>query len=444
MSSESKVSQEGPDAVPSPSLSNGNAPLLSAGPNDFMIIKSNRSVNFFQTLIRGAVIGLIGWSIQRLLEARWKSRRSEDQLEDEALVIDKPDEVEKLAVLGEGGYALVLLVSYKSNLYALKTLKKSHVLMHDLTKLVMRERDIGMACSCPFLVNFMGTYQDKDNLYMMMEPVLGGELYTYLEKHSLSDERGIPEATATFYAACTIIAFEYLHARNYVYRDLKPENMLIDTTGYLKLADLGFAKMLTDPLGKTYTTCGTLDYMAPEMVEMKGHNKGADWWALGTVIYEMVTGLPPFHDLDDDKVKVQHIKRSLYSTPEYMSPECMDVIKKLLTPDPEARLGNMADGVIEVKRHSWFRHIDWDLLVRMKHPVPYVPSRASTCFEKYCESTSKHPAGKEHDVMTGPDNDMCKGNFQEAALLCFGRKYMQPTLEFGIFLVVRCMRVFRP
>ena len=197
-----------------------------------------------------------------------------------------------VATLGIGAFGKVLLVKFGEKRYALKCLQKAQIISMGLLNHVKREKDIMMECHSPFLVNLVACFKDTAQLYMLMEAVMGGELFTYLQ----SMDEPISEEDAKFYAACVVLAFEYLQDRHLVYRDLKPENLLLDKDGYIKVADFGFAKEVTT--GKTYTMCGTPDYLAPELVQQTGHNKAADWWALGVLIYEMVTGLPPFYDED--------------------------------------------------------------------------------------------------------------------------------------------------
>ncbi|KAK3255862.1 cGMP-dependent protein kinase, partial [Cymbomonas tetramitiformis] len=201
--------------------------------------------------------------------------------------------------------------------------------------------------------------------------------------------------------ACTVMAFEYLQDRNYIYRDLKPENMLIDSSGYLKLTDLGFAKHLAD--GKTYTTCGTLDYMAPEMLEKTGHNKAVDWWALGAVIYEMVSGLPPFYKSADNREKVLRIRKAKYKVPAFVSKECKDIVRRLLEPQALKRLGNTREGVSAIRSHPWFEDIDWEAMENRTHPVPYIPTTRTAAFQKW-QPGYKHPAGPKFNRAPANEN----------------------------------------
>ena len=271
-----------------------------------------------------------------------------------------------LATLGIGAFGKVLLVKFGEKRYALKCLQKSQILTMGLLTHVKREKDIMMECHSPFLVNLVACFKDSTQLFMLMEAVMGGELFTYLQ----SLDEPISESEARFYAGCVILAFEYLQDRHLLYRDLKPENLLIDRDGYIKVADFGFAKELAG--GKTYTMCGTPDYLAPELVQQTGHNKAADWWAFGVLLYEMVTGLPPFYD-EDQVVLFRNICNVKYAFPRHLSKECRDLIKRLLTKNPARRLGNLKGGAQDVKEHPWFKDFDWVKLARRELKAPYVP-----------------------------------------------------------------------
>uniref|UniRef100_A0A7S0R8V7 cGMP-dependent protein kinase n=1 Tax=Pyramimonas obovata TaxID=1411642 RepID=A0A7S0R8V7_9CHLO len=293
------------------------------------------------------------------------------------VVITDLHKVRRLVVLGEGGYAQVLLVRYNSVLYAMKVLNKAHIIKKQLVEHVYRERDIGLSIRSNFVTRVHHTAQDSKNIYLFMDPVLGTEVFHYMEKNCSTTKRGIPESSAAFFAACVVNALEYLHSRNVVYRDLKLENMLLDQAGFVRLTDLGFAKKLTN--GKTYTTCGTLDYMAPEMVNKTGHSEAVDWWSLGVVIFEMVRGLPPFYNTTSDRQKVEWIQRARVNFPPYMSPKCIHLVRQLLQLQPHKRVVDIA----ELKKHPWFADINWQKLADQTHKTPYVPQPEETLYQMY-------------------------------------------------------------
>merc|ERR1719203_65504 len=171
------------------------------------------------------------------------------------------------------------------------------------------------------LVNLYRTYKDAYRVYFLLDACLGGELFTILRK-----KRYFSEKSTKIYAGCVIEGFEYMHSRDIIYRDLKPENLVLERNGYLKITDFGFAKEVE---GKTFTLCGTPDYLAPEIVTGQGHGKGVDWWTLGILVYEMLASFPPFYDENTLETYRKIIKCRL-KFPRYFSPPARDIIKSLL------------------------------------------------------------------------------------------------------------------
>nr|QKY15304.1 cGMp-dependent protein kinase (PRKG) [Polytomella parva] len=233
---------------------------------------------------------------------------------------------------------------------------------------VINERRILEEASHPFCVRLCGAYQDRDCLYLLQEWVPGGELF-----HHLDVEGAFDEPTAMFYAANVLLALEFLHAKNIVYRDLKPENLLMDTQGYIKVADFGFAKHIGGD--KTFTICGTPDYQAPEVIMRRGTTKAADYWALGVLIFEMLVGDPPFKSLTGDPWDT--FRRTLsgrFYVPNFISDSAADLIFKLLQVNPDKRLGSdKLTGAEDIKRHKWFSRVDWRALEQKKMPAPFRP-----------------------------------------------------------------------
>ena len=272
-----------------------------------------------------------------------------------------------LGTLGKGSFGFVQLVQDKTNemTYALKAVSKAQIVQTGQQGHIMSEKKAMMLFDHPFLIKLYATYKDKNRLYFLLEPSLGGELFSVLRERTLFDE-----STARFYAASVLIAFEYMHSLNIIYRDLKPENLLLDREGFLKVTDFGFAKDITS--GRTWTLCGTPDYLAPEIVAGKGHGKGVDWWTLGIFIYEMLASYPPFYDEDPMKTYAK-IMHGAVNYPSHFSKEAVSLIKKLLQHKPTKRLGVVKGGASEIKKHPWFRGFDWDALVARKVRPPIVP-----------------------------------------------------------------------
>jgi len=276
------------------------------------------------------------------------------------------NKLKTLATLGRGAFGFVTLVKDPSTTktYALKAIKKLQILQTKQEKLILREKNIMQQLNHPRLVNLRNTYKDKTRLYFLLDVCLGGELFTLLKK-----KRYFNEPTARFYSACVILGFEYMHSRNIIYRDLKPENLVLEDNGYLKITDFGFAKFIKD---KTYTLCGTPDYLSPEIVTGQGHGKGVDWWTLGVLIFEMLHGVTPFFSSDQTEM-YRRIVRGKYRAPKYFSTEVKDLVKGLLQRKTTKRLGVIKGGVKNIKQHEWFQDFGWEKVINMTQPPPYKP-----------------------------------------------------------------------
>ncbi|TPX65756.1 hypothetical protein SpCBS45565_g04935 [Spizellomyces sp. 'palustris'] len=271
-----------------------------------------------------------------------------------------------LKTLGTGTFGRVYLARYKNTnqYYAVKVLKKVEVVRLKQVEHINSEKQILAQIKFPFIVNMLCTFQDETNLYMLLEYVVGGELFSHLRKAGK-----FSNDMTRFYAAEIVLAIEYLHSLNIIYRDLKPENLLLDDRGHIKITDFGFAKKVED---RTWTLCGTPEYLAPEIIHSKGHGKAVDWWALGILIFEMLAGYPPFFD-DNPFGIYEKILAGRIVFPAHFDANAKDLIKRLLTADRTKRLGNLKDGSEDIKRHKWFRGVDWQALLNRAVQAPIVP-----------------------------------------------------------------------
>jgi CRP-like cAMP-binding protein/tRNA A-37 threonylcarbamoyl transferase component Bud32 len=303
----------------------------------------------------------------------------------------------KFRILGVGTFGKVWLVSHKrtGTPYALKQLSKREIMGHHQIDGVIREKNIMASLDHPFVVNLVSTFQDERNLYMLIELVQGGELFSVIHTETRD---GIPNGNARFYAACILESLSHLHCRNICYRDLKPENILIDQKGYCVLVDLGFAKVVVD---KTYTLCGTPEYLAPEIILSKGHDKGVDYWAYGVLIYEMVVGRSPFYSYGTDQVSLfKRIVQVKYSFPPggLVHELAQDLIQRLIVRRQSNRLGCLARGDMDIRDHMWFNIIDVDKLLRKQWPTPWVPRIKdpldATHFDSYRHLENEPPSKK--------------------------------------------------
>mmetsp|Transcript_16728 Transcript_16728/g.32519 ORF Transcript_16728/g.32519 Transcript_16728/m.32519 type:complete len:335 (-) Transcript_16728:444-1448(-) len=297
--------------------------------------------------------------------------------------------------LGTGSFGRVRFATYKSNPQvscAIKMLKKNEVVRLQQVDHMLQEKSILESISKgsdglsrhPFIVNLFATFQDECFLYMVLEYVNGGEFFTHLRRVGQLDNNA-----AKFYAATVTLIFEHLHSDDIIYRDLKPENLLLDHQGFMKITDFGFAKKV---LFKTYTLCGTPEYISPETLLNKGHGKGVDWWTLGILIFEMLAGQPPF--VDDDPMGIyQQILGGNVNFPRYFDRQAKNLIKKLLTADLTKRYGCLKRGAVDIKEHKWLSGLNFENLLARKMEPPIKPKVSGPCdttnFDPYPDTMTK-------------------------------------------------------
>ena len=279
------------------------------------------------------------------------------------------EDFEILRTIGTGSFGIVKLAKEKATdrYFAIKSLSKSSIIQQKQVDHVMSEFMILRQIEHPLLVYLDSYFQNDSTIRFVTEYVQGGELFTYLRSVGrLSNDH------AKFYAAQVVVMLEYLHSKSIIYRDLKPENLLIGADGYLKLTDFGFAKVVVD---RTYTICGTPEYIAPEILLNKGHGKPVDWWSLGVLIYELLVGIDPFTAEYPMQI-YENIIRCKVKFPKNIDSQGRRLVRHLLTKDLSKRFGNLKGGVNDIKFHKWFSGINWQKIIMGEAKAPYVPTIA--------------------------------------------------------------------
>ncbi|XP_056616624.1 ribosomal protein S6 kinase alpha-2 isoform X3 [Triplophysa dalaica] len=302
-----------------------------------------------------------------------------------------PSQFELLKVLGQGSYGKVFLVrkikgSDTGQLYAMKVLKKATLKVRDRVRSKM-ERDILAEVNHPFIVKLHYAFQTEGKLYLILDFLRGGDLFTRLSKEVMFTEEDVK-----FYLAELALALDHLHSLGIIYRDLKPENILLDEEGHIKVTDFGLSKEAIDNDKRAYSFCGTIEYMAPEVVNRRGHTQSADWWSFGVLMFEMLTGSLPFQGKDRKETMALILKAKL-GMPQFLSPEVQSLLRALFKRNPSNRLGAGPDGVEEIKRHIFFATIDWNKLYRREIKPPFKPAvgRPEDTFHFDREFTSRTP-----------------------------------------------------
>merc|ERR1719493_220464 len=346
--------------------SNERAATVVAGPSGLKTLEMTAE-NF--KLLLGPMSKIMERKKRNEYDALDKQRNSvaEEEVEAKEEKVCALKDLKTIGILGKGAFGLVSLVvdPKTGRSYALKAIKKQQIVELGQQSHIINEKNVMQKMHSPFLVNLRGTYKDKLRVYFLLDVCLGGELFTILRRR-----RYFNEGTSKFYAGCVVEAFDYMHSKNIIYRDLKPENLVLDNKGYLKVTDFGFAKVVKD---KTFTLCGTPDYLAPEIVTGQGHGKGVDWWTLGILIYEMLASFPPFFD-DEPIETYRKIIKCRIKFPRYFTTEAKELIKSLLRAKATKRLGVIRGGAANIRKHPWFNGFSWDGLTSFSLTPPIVPT----------------------------------------------------------------------
>ena len=282
----------------------------------------------------------------------------------------KNEDFKIIKIIGRGSYGKVCLVEYlpTHEIYAMKSLKKDLLIREEKIESTLLEKEILESINHPFILNLIFCFQTEERINFVMPFIPGGELFQHLKK-----VKHFGELKAKFYSAQMALAIQHLHDNGYIYRDLKPENVLIDEKGYLRLTDFGLAKKIK-PGEKTNSFCGTPEYLAPEIINGNGYDKNVDWWSFGILLYEMICGIPPFYLQDVNKMYflIKNEKTIKFDKKFLVSKDAKDVITKLLEKNVEDRLCSHF-GIEELKKHPFFKSIDFDAILRKEIEAPFIP-----------------------------------------------------------------------
>jgi len=297
-------------------------------------------------------------------------------------------------VLGKGSFGKVLLVRKKATnkLYAMKVLRKERVVMRRQVAHTKTERLILEEIDSPFVIKLHSAFQCDTMLYLVLDYCPGGELFFHLNRAGI-----FPENVTRFYAAELVMALADLHQNNVVYRDLKPENVLLDRHGHIKLADFGLCKReVSSATSGCNSLCGTPEYLAPEILNRTGHGQSVDWWTLGMLVFEMMTGLPPWYTKDQRQLllNLRAAPHTQLTFPNHISEAGRDFVLSLLNRDSASRLGSRL-GAHEVQQHAFFHGVDWEELRDKRTPVPIKPCKNmaadSECTTNFSQQFTRLP-----------------------------------------------------
>lgn len=321
---------------------------------------------------------------------------------------------ELLRVLGQGSFGKVFLVRKiqgkdMGTLYAMKVLKKATLKVRDRVRTKL-ERNILADVNHPFIVKLQYAFQTEGKLYLILDFLRGGDLFTRLSKEVMFTEEDVK-----FYLAELALALDHLHSVGIIYRDLKPENILLDSSGHIAVTDFGLCKEGVEE--KAFSFCGTVEYMAPEVVNRRGHDFSADWWSFGVLMYEMLTGRLPFQG-EDRKQTMNQILKAKLGMPAFLSPEAQSLLRALFKRNPTNRLGSGPNGIEDIKAHTFFSSIDWDQLLKKGTSPPFQPTVvADDAFHFDTEYTSRTPKDSPAVPASATTHELFRGFSYVAPLL---------------------------
>ncbi|KAK2189064.1 hypothetical protein NP493_115g01007 [Ridgeia piscesae] len=303
---------------------------------------------------------------------RHKQHQLQPQLNISPLKHISLDEFRSIAVLGRGHFGKVLLAEYKPTreFFAIKALKKGDIIARDEVESLMSEKrifEVANSLRHPFLVNLFACFQTPEHVCFVMEYACGGDLMMHIHSDVFSEPRSV------FYAGCVVLGLQYLHDHNVVYRDLKLDNLLLDSEGFVKIADFGLCKEGMGYGDRTGTFCGTPEFLAPEVLTEPSYTRAVDWWGLGVLIFEMLVGESPFPGDDEEEV-FDSIVNEEVRYPRFLSSEAITIMRRLMRKNPEKRLGSSERDAEDVKRQAFFKGVNWGELLQRQVKPPFVPT----------------------------------------------------------------------
>ena len=354
---------------------------------------------------------------QQLLEKNPAQKNNEEESSELSTIKVSYSDFEPLYLIGTGSLGKVILVRYIKNktIYAMKELSKTKIKLNKQEEHSKSERDLMVTLSSPFIVNIKLAFQDENKLYIVSEFLQGGDMFFHMHHSTIN----LTESTVKFYIIELILALEFLHENNVIYRDLKPENILMDTEGHIKISDFGLSKKLENPKDKAYTLCGTLQYLAPEILKNKGYDKSVDFWSLGCIYYEMLTGKKPFN-IQGNKINPNIFEEKI-NFDENMNPLLINLISQFLSVNPKKRLGYGVNGIKKIKEHPYFNDIDWNKYLNKEIEPPFVPKLENELDLRYFDKCfTEEPVNSNRTTIYSRSNGTSEYN---------GFNYMTQSIE---------------